>query len=353
MHELRLPSFSYGALVAMIYASIAASGCSPPHARTGPDPGALVGVDQIVTALAPTPSRGVRDPAGLPARGGRIAVPIRFASGSAAIEPESERQIETIARALADPRLHATRIEIEGHTDDVGAAKANLQLSERRAAAVKDALEHAAVRNDVVLLPHGYGETRPAAGFPPGSPECRTASRRVELVNLGPVSASPGAAPRLQIRTERNVGGTIAVLGPDDTLTPTDGYRMTVTPSVDAWVYVFQIDSSGKIEKLFPNPQFAPGANPVAGMRTLRIPDTANPWLALDDVAGRETIVALASHTPISDAEQRARASVVAEEPAQSERRGVLPQPQPGIAGRPPAPPSDDVFLWSLSFLHR
>jgi outer membrane protein OmpA-like peptidoglycan-associated protein len=105
---------------------------------------------------------------------------ILFNTGSATIRPESTPTLKEIARALnqnADLRLR-----IEGHTDNTGSADANQQLSERRAAAVRDYLVQRESINPSRLESAGMGQTVPVADN--STPEGRQTNRRVELVVL-------------------------------------------------------------------------------------------------------------------------------------------------------------------------
>ncbi len=69
---------------------------------------------------------------------------------------------------------------IEGHTDNVGAAEFNLELSRDRAQAVKTWLVDNAGVDPGRLTPVGHGLTRPIADN--GTNEGRARNRRVELV---------------------------------------------------------------------------------------------------------------------------------------------------------------------------
>jgi outer membrane protein OmpA-like peptidoglycan-associated protein len=109
----------------------------------------------------------------------RVAVyGIYFDFASATLKPASTPVLEEIAEALkANPDWSLT---IEGHTDSVGGAGYNLDLSTRRSAAVEDALVtryHIAAQR---LSTAGYGFTRPKASN--DTPEGRALNRRVELV---------------------------------------------------------------------------------------------------------------------------------------------------------------------------
>ena len=86
---------------------------------------------------------------------------VRFASGSAAIEPEQARSLARIGNTLReiiaeDPR---TVLLVEGHTDAVGDATYNLALSDRRAETVALALtEYFGVAEENMIV-QGYGES--------------------------------------------------------------------------------------------------------------------------------------------------------------------------------------------------
>lgn len=70
------------------------------------------------------------------------------------------------------------RVEISGHTDNVGADQYNLQLSQKRAQAVFDYLVSAGIEAHR-LSPKGYGSTRPIADNT--SEEGRQQNRRIEF----------------------------------------------------------------------------------------------------------------------------------------------------------------------------
>ena len=74
------------------------------------------------------------------------------------------------------------RLGIEGHTDNVGTATANRELSSRRAEAVKTYLTGELRVDPARLIATGLGSTKPAQ--PNTTPEGRQTNRRVELVKL-------------------------------------------------------------------------------------------------------------------------------------------------------------------------
>lgn len=112
---------------------------------------------------------------------GRVATQgILFDTGSDRIRPESTPTLKEIAEMLTE---HADlKLVIEGHTDDVGDAKANQALSEKRAAAVKAYLVATHSIDAARLTAKGFGSSRAAA--PNSTAEGRQQNRRVELVKL-------------------------------------------------------------------------------------------------------------------------------------------------------------------------
>lgn len=103
---------------------------------------------------------------------------ILFDSDSDHLKPESAPAIQAIARALqATPAL---ALRIEGHTDNVGGDAHNLDLSKRRAAAVKGVLVSQFSIAEGRLTTAGLGATRPMGSN--DTPAGRALNRRVEFV---------------------------------------------------------------------------------------------------------------------------------------------------------------------------
>jgi len=103
---------------------------------------------------------------------------ILFETGKSDLKPESTPTLKEIAGAL---KGHADlKVEIQGHTDNVGKPADNLKLSEARAAAVKAALVGQYGVAETQLTTKGYGDTKPSA--PNATAEGRQNNRRVELV---------------------------------------------------------------------------------------------------------------------------------------------------------------------------
>ncbi len=105
------------------------------------------------------------------------AEPIRFASSDPQPLPESQATLDRLAVVLRG--LTEGRIEIAGHTDDVGSPDANLDLSQDRAGRVRNELLARGVPADR-LVAVGYGSTRPLVAN--DTEENRLLNRRIDLV---------------------------------------------------------------------------------------------------------------------------------------------------------------------------
>ena len=120
--------------------------------RTAPDP-----VEVVKRALAGT-------------------VDLRFDQGSAKLQSQSEQQLDNIAATLtANPDVHMT---VTGHTDNVGAADRNVQLSQRRASSVVAELVRKGVPADH-LTAEGAGQQDPIADN--STEEGRAKNRRASV----------------------------------------------------------------------------------------------------------------------------------------------------------------------------
>ncbi|MBM3324254.1 MAG: OmpA family protein, partial [Calditrichaeota bacterium] len=106
-----------------------------------------------------------------------IALAITFETGKATIKDESMPIIEQMAELM---RTNADlKVEIQGHTDNVGSPEANKKLSEERASAVKKALVDRGIAAERMSTA-GFGDTQPVADN--STEEGRAKNRRVELV---------------------------------------------------------------------------------------------------------------------------------------------------------------------------
>lgn len=95
------------------------------------------------------------------------------------LKPEASGELEKLYQALQQqPEI---RLEISGHTDNVGPSAHNLTLSERRADAVRQYLSGKGIAPERLRI-KGWGDARPVAGN--HTPEGRAANRRAECRKL-------------------------------------------------------------------------------------------------------------------------------------------------------------------------
>jgi outer membrane protein OmpA-like peptidoglycan-associated protein len=109
-----------------------------------------------------------------------VVYDVYFDFNSATIRQESDSTLRDIAEVM---RRHPDwKLSIEGHTDAVASDRYNLDLSGRRAGAVKEALVGGFGIAGARLTTAGYGESRPQDRN--DTVEGRARNRRVELVRL-------------------------------------------------------------------------------------------------------------------------------------------------------------------------
>jgi outer membrane protein OmpA-like peptidoglycan-associated protein len=104
---------------------------------------------------------------------------ILFDVNKATIKPESMGVINKIIKMMKEHE--DLKLRIEGHTDSDGEKSFNQELSEKRAAAVKDVLVESGIASSR-LKTKGYGESKPVNDN--STPEGKANNRRVEFVKI-------------------------------------------------------------------------------------------------------------------------------------------------------------------------
>lgn len=99
-----------------------------------------------------------------------------FAQGKAAIDPKSYPELNEVAQMMKESQKVV--IQLEGHTDNVGNASANMKLSEERVEAVKKYLVAQGISKNRVKT-KAFGGTQPLRNEM--TPEARAKNRRVEM----------------------------------------------------------------------------------------------------------------------------------------------------------------------------
>jgi outer membrane protein OmpA-like peptidoglycan-associated protein len=109
---------------------------------------------------------------------------VLFDFNKSTLQPASDAALQPAANIMAADKT--LKLEVQGHTDNVGNDAYNQTLSEARAKAVMTWLTQHGVAADR-LTAKGYGKTKPVADN--GSDEGRAKNRRVEI-------ADPGCSPK-------------------------------------------------------------------------------------------------------------------------------------------------------------
>jgi outer membrane protein OmpA-like peptidoglycan-associated protein len=114
------------------------------------------------------------------ARGLIVSLPnILFETDQATLKPEGREALAKISGVLLIAEGYT--LSVEGHTDEIGSAEYNLDLSEKRAAGVRDYLvAQGLARKNITVK--GFGEAQPIASNQTAAG--RQENRRVEIVVL-------------------------------------------------------------------------------------------------------------------------------------------------------------------------
>ncbi len=118
---------------------------------------------------------------------------VLFDTNQATLKPGAKMRLAKVAGIIeAYPDL---KLKIEGYTDSTGTPEHNQELSERRAAAVRDFLIAQGVNVNNVTA-QGFGPSNPVASN--GTPQGRQMNRRVDLVVNGEAIAAQQRTPMNQ-----------------------------------------------------------------------------------------------------------------------------------------------------------
>lgn len=138
---------------------------------SAPPPAPLVRREEIVAYFTGARTRAVKRE--------RLDLYIPFDFDQSELDAAARRQVDELAHALRDQRIQGLSFVLAGHTDRRGARDYNLELSRRRAAAVRKALvvEHGI--EPARLATEGYGFEQPLD--PDDDERAHAVNRRVDL----------------------------------------------------------------------------------------------------------------------------------------------------------------------------
>ena len=323
-----------------------------------------------------------------------LTMHLEFKFNSDELTPQTIKYLDALGTALQDPTLRGYLYRIEGHTCNIGSDAYNLDLSRRRALSVVDYMVRTFGLQREQFEVQGYGKDRPVASN--DTEESRQQNRRVVIVNtLHTFHAEAINRPSINVKVKYSRAKEERNLSDGDTLTHRDNYAVEFTPKTTAHVYVYQVDATGNVTRLYPNPEFSQSGNPVEPGRLYRVPNLGR-WLYLDANKGTEHIVVvaqkdaledplkvcnrvlgsknlvIASSHPSANRDKRGaaqkyksvagiRPEVIIEAgpqvvPADSVQESKEPVAQQQVA-KPSEPEGDvdmnRVFVWKLSFLHQ
>ena len=132
-----------------------------------------------VTTASPTPASAPAPVQTAAADPKILAAPVNFPSNSASIPANFEPYLINLAEAMKRPEAADYVLNISGHTDSLGSAEYNTDLSSRRASSVRDFLVRQGVSPSQINS-IGRGETQ----LIPGEELNHALNRRVEFKAL-------------------------------------------------------------------------------------------------------------------------------------------------------------------------
>lgn len=133
----------------------------------------LVAVSFAAQTQAQTLTAGFSANTALPPVEGQAAMAriseshIFFTAGGARLDAAAQETIQRLGAVLSTGMFSGTCLRLVGHSDTIGSAEANLNLSMRRAQIVADALSERLTANVTIEYVQGRGETEPLSVFAP------------------------------------------------------------------------------------------------------------------------------------------------------------------------------------------
>jgi outer membrane protein OmpA-like peptidoglycan-associated protein len=139
------------------------------------DENTVIPADKISTAINEVNSEASRSFGVSPT----IHLRVNFAYDSAELKANGKKQVDELAKALSRYTDKGYEFKLIGHTDSRGSASYNMALSQRRAEAVKRAIQHKNSQLASKICTEGKGETELL--YPGNTDKDHRGNRRVEI----------------------------------------------------------------------------------------------------------------------------------------------------------------------------
>jgi outer membrane protein OmpA-like peptidoglycan-associated protein len=195
-----------------------------------------------------------------------LVVPFDFDSDQ--LNVLSKNQLDELGNALNDSSVKNIRIEMAGHTDEIGNEQYNFELSKRRIAATKKYLVkyHKIENNRIIAI--GYGESKPIVCNANTDAE-HALNRRVEIRPYDKATDPyipyflSERKPMEEVESKvinfgifhviNNVYHDLLRFDGSSSLKSNDAYRIFIHPLKQIYLYIYQVDEKGNGTWLFPN----------------------------------------------------------------------------------------------------
>ncbi len=233
-----------------------------------------------------------------------LPLEVNFELNSHELAGDARKQLDNLATVLLKPHNKKLKLEIAGHTCNLGGEELNLNLSRKRIASAFEYLEENYGIDESRLSTIAYGESLPVIANAISDKE-RAINRRVVVylpdnrIIIENILKKNLEKPGFQWAVINYTAGNTANLVKYDgssVLQSTDQYRIYLRPQVTKYVYIYQQDSHGNREWLFPR-EDSYFSNPVSPGEYY-LPHRSKVFV-LDDNLGIETISILAADKAI------------------------------------------------------
>lgn len=236
-----------------------------------------------------------------------LSLALNFTLDSDVLNAKSKQQLDNLAAVMKSPELGQLKIELAGHTCDLGSATYNLELSRRRIESAANYLvEHHGIVADRISR-RAHGEELPL--IPSATTEAeREVNRRVVtyLPENRDAIEKMLAEPlyykgfRWAMYHYRNNQQELISYDGSSVLYSNEEYRILLRPALRKYVYIFQQDSNGNGQWLFPR-QGLPWSNPLKPGEYW-LPNESEVFV-LDENVGKETIHFVVTNEPVTELE--------------------------------------------------